>query len=54
MTKCVVETASDGTKVLICYQGPGLTLGDMAELNNFVKLRREKFEAKKAKKDSKK
>ena len=33
MTRCFIETASDGTKVLVSYAGPTMILGEMGEFN---------------------
>jgi hypothetical protein len=49
MSRCEYIITEDGTRVLVNFAGPGLTLSDMEELNNFARQRREKFEKKKNK-----
>lgn len=33
MSRCFIETAPDGSKVLVSYVGPTMTLGEMGEFN---------------------
>lgn len=49
MSHCEIVTTTDGTKVLVNFAGPRLTVEDMAELNEFARQRRAKFEKKKTK-----
>ncbi len=51
MSRCEYIITSDGTRVLVNFAGPALTLSDMEELNRFAALRREKFEKKKKSKE---
>lgn len=46
MSRCGWIKTSDGTTVLVNFAGPSLTLSDMAELNNYAKLRRERAKTK--------
>ena len=39
MTRCEIVTTSDGTKAIVCFDGPGLTADDVAELNRFAAMR---------------
>lgn len=41
MNRCEIVTASDGTKMIACFAGPGLCQDDIDELNRFALIRRE-------------